>query len=120
MWAALSDEELIADSDLIVIGVWQEVRLPGGAAEENLQGRIAVSEVLKGRKNLTSIRLAQTSHKLLHSSTDLVFRTGDQGLWLLRQSPGQQDIYLIDHPQRFVPVPGGEQRIRALRRLIQH
>lgn len=117
MWAALDDETLVASSDLIVIGEWQAPN-PASAAE-NLQGRIVVSAVLKGRQGLTAIPVAHSAGKGLRSSNDLVFRTGDQGLWLLRRAPGQTDAYLIDHPQRFVPAAGGEQRIRTLKQLIR-
>lgn len=119
MWAALDDEALVASSDLIVIGEWQTPGPAAVMAAENLQGRIAVSAVLKGRQGLTSILVMQGTGKGLRSSNDLVFRAGDQGLWLLRRAPGQAEVYLIDHPQRFVPASGGEQRIRALRQLIR-
>ena len=117
MWAALDDETLVGSSDLIVVGEWQEVS--PAAAEENLQGRIVVSAVLKGRHGKTPIRIMHSPGKGLRSGNDLVFRTGDQGLWLLRRAPGHEGAYLIDHPQRFVSAAGGEQRIRALKQLIR-
>lgn len=114
MWAPLGDDELVASADLIVVGEWRSDTTISGAPAS-----IAVSEVLKGKKTLTSVRVEAASSKVARSSTDLVFRTGDRGLWLLRRAPGSADVYLIDHPQRFVPIPGGEQRIQSLRRLLK-
>ena len=112
MWAPITDEELVASADLIVVGEWR-------TAQHGEQGRVAVSEVLKGKKTLTSIRVESAANKVARSSTDLVFHAGDRGLWLLRRAPGPDDVYLIDHPQRFVPSRGGEERIQALRRLLK-
>ena len=112
MWAPITDEELVASADLIVVGEWR-------TAQHGEQGRVAVSEVLKGKKTLTSIRVESAANKVAHSSTDLVFHAGDRGIWLLRRAPGLTDVYLIDHPQRFVPSHGGEERIQALRRLLK-
>ena len=110
MWATLTDEELVSSSALIVIGEWREIS--AGAS-----GSIIVTEVLKG-KAPPSLVLTQASGTGLKSSTDLVFRTGDRGLWLLRQAPGNTDLYFVDHPQRFMPLPLNEERLRAIKRLI--
>ena len=116
MWAAMSDEELVSSSELIVIGEWIEYPSIKGNAVSG-SGAIAISKVLKG-KATASVSVAQTPGTAPHSSTDLIFHAGDRGLWLLRQMPENKEIYLIDHPQRFVPAAGGEERIRALTRLI--
>jgi hypothetical protein len=112
MWVALDDEALIRSSDLIVMGEWQ------GSGGEPGMGIIAVSEVLKGERGPTAVRIALPAAHDPRSSSDPAFRRGERGLWLLRLQPGSRDTYLADHPQRFVPSAGGEIRIRQLRRLL--
>lgn len=120
MWAALSDDELIRSSDLVVVGEWQgQTAFSTAPVAEMAIGVIAVSEVWKGAGNPAFALVALPSAKAPRSSGDLVFRRGDRGLWLLRLRPDSQGLYLADHPQRFVPAGGGEQRFRQLRQLIK-
>jgi hypothetical protein len=120
MWAGLSDDELIRGSDLVVQGEWQgQTALSMPSVPEIAVGVIAISEVWKGAGNPTFALVALPSSKAPRSSSNLTFRRGDRGLWLLRLQPGSQGLYLVDHPQRFVPLDGGEQRMRQLRQLIK-
>lgn len=119
MWAGLGDEELVRSSDLIVMGEWQgQTTLSVAPAVELEAGIIIISEVLKGGGNPAFALVALPASKAPRSSNDPDYRRGDRGLWLLRARPDSKGLYLIDHPQRFVPVAGGESRIRQLRRLI--
>lgn len=121
MWAQMSDAELVQHSDLVVIGEWvgqSSVTLPGEAGPLELGG-IAVAEVLKGPAGQTLALVVTTRADTPRSSTDLIYRRGDRGLWLLRRQPGgRAGLYLADHPQRFVSAAGGAARIEALRRLL--
>lgn len=121
MWARLSDEELIAASDLIVTGEWlgeTQVRLDGAASTQGV-GVIAVSEVLAGKRDIGFVLVQRPGAGALRSSSDLEFERGQSGLWLLRAKPGGgQGIYLVDSPQRFVSASRDAQRVAALRRLI--
>lgn len=120
MWASLSDDELIRGSDLIVMGEWQgQTALSAPSVPEISIGVIAISEVWKGAGAPAFALVALPSGNMPRSSSDRVFRRGDRGLWLLRLRPDGQGLYLADHPQRFVPSAGGEQRIRQLRQLIK-
>lgn len=119
MWAGLGDEELVRSSDLIVMGEWQgqtTLASSPGAAQEI--GVIVISEVHKGAGNPAFALVALPASKAPRSSNDPDYRRGDRGLWLLRARPDSRGLYLVDHPQRFVSVVGGESRIRQLRRLI--
>jgi hypothetical protein len=119
MWAGLGDEELVRSSDLIVMGEWQgQTTLSSAPAVELETGVIIISEVLKGVGNPAFALVALPANKALRSSSDPDYRRGDRGLWLLRARPNSKGLYLVDHPQRFVPAVGGENRIRQLRRLI--
>lgn len=117
MWAALDDEALLQGSDLIVLGEWQGQTaatahdLPFGDI-----GVISVSEVLKGKAQ-DVVLIARPAAAGPRSGTDLDFRRGQRGLWLLRLRPGSQGIYLLDHPQRFIPASQAA-RIRALRQQL--
>ena len=121
MWARLSDEELIASSDLIVMGEWlgeTQIALEGAASTQGV-GVIAVSEVIKGKREPGFVLVQRPGAGALRSSSDLSFERGQRGLWLLRAKPGgAQGIYLADNPQRFVSESGDGGRIASLKRLI--
>jgi len=119
MWEAWTDAELLRRSDLVVIGEWQGVaalNLPAPTGALAL-GAISVAEVLKGARGQTVVLVVQPGAGSLRSSSDLVYRRGDRGLWLLRARPGGDGLYLVDHPQRFVAA-ADVARIAALRALI--
>ncbi len=121
MWVKMSDAELLLHSDLIVMGTWQGPATPsaGGAAAMPNAGVVAVSEVLKGPGATTRVLVALPALDAPRSSSDLHYRVGDTGLWLLRKRPGEQaDVYLADHPQRFVPAATDAARIKSLRELL--
>lgn len=121
MWAQMSDEELVANSQLIVIGEWlgqSQVVLEAGANVQGI-GVIVVSEVLKGSLDSGFTLVQRPATGGLRSSSDLNFERGQIGLWLLRAKPGgTQGIFLADHPQRFVSAGKDATRIAALKRLI--
>lgn len=125
MWVAMTDEELLRQSDLIVVGAWiaPSELTPGSvtaaasaAAGRMALGGVAVSEVLKGPPGLKQALVLTIPPNAPRSSSDLVRRSGDQGLWLLRLQPGASaGVYLADHPQRFETRPD---KIAALRQLV--
>jgi hypothetical protein len=122
MWAAMSDEELLRVTDLAVFGRWvgQTSALKvGGQSPTHDIGAIEVDEVLKGPQGLTLALVAAPAMQGPRSSTDILFRRGARGLWLLRKRSGPESgLYLADHPQRFVAESGNAQRIAALRKLL--
>ena len=119
MWASMSDDELVASSELIVIGEWlgqTAVTLPGATGAQTF-GVIAVAEVLKGQRETGFVLVQRPAASALRSSSDLNFERGQKGLWLLRAVPGAKGLYAFDHPQRFVSAATDPARIAALRRL---
>jgi hypothetical protein len=121
MWEKMSDAELLQRSDLIVVGTWQGLALPpsGSAAVTPTVGVVAVSEVLKGPATTTRALVVVPAPDAPRSSNDLYYRVGDTGLWLLRKRPGEQaNLYLADHPQRFVPAATEAARIEVLRKML--
>ncbi|HRP27810.1 MAG TPA: hypothetical protein PLG77_05210 [Burkholderiaceae bacterium] len=121
MWARLSDGELIAGSDLIVMGEWlgeTQVAFEGMTRTQGV-GVVAISEVLKGQRGPGFVLVERPGAGALRSSSDPSFERGQKGLWLLRAKPGgAQGIYLADNPQRFVSESGDPGRIATLKRLI--
>jgi hypothetical protein len=121
MWARMSDEDLMASSELVVLGEWigqSLLILPDGARPVTVGG-IAVSETLKGPAGTGLALVAIASAEALRSGDDLSFRRGDSGLWLLRPRPGPiRGLYLADHPQRFIRASTGPKEIDALRRRL--
>lgn len=120
MWAQMSDAELVASSDLIVVGEWlgqTEVVLQAGATPHAI-GVVAVSETLKGTAAGFALVLRPVA-TAPRSSSDLDFERGQKGLWLLRAKPGgTKAVFLADHPQRFVNAAQDSARIAALKALI--
>ena len=112
MWAKLSEQELFESSDLIVVGTLTAADRanPAGAS-------IRVGQVLKGAAS-ASVTLAVPAADRPISSSDIVYRAGQTGLWYLRSQPtaGGGVLYLADHPQRFVPIERAQPQIEALRK----
>ena len=121
MWAQMSDAELVASSDLIVVGEWlgqTEVVLQAGATPQAI-GVVAVSETLKGTATAGFALVQRPAATAPRSSSDLDFERGQKGLWLLRAKPGgTKAVFLADHPQRFVNAAQDSARIAALKALI--
>jgi hypothetical protein len=121
MWAAMSDDELIQRSDLIVIGEWlgqASVTLPGAAAAVEL-GVVAVAETWKGSGERSVVHVLAVPAQAPRSGSDLRFQRGDRGLWLLREQAGGRGLFLADHPQRFVAAISGKARIDVLRQRLK-
>lgn len=121
MWAQLTDDDLIRTSDLIVLGEWagQASTLHRGQPVGGDIGVVTVTEVLKGLPGTAIALVAVASARGPRSSSDITFKRGDRGLWLLRRHAGGPiDLFAADHPQRFVSSASGEARIATLRRMI--
>jgi hypothetical protein len=124
MWTAMSDAELVQASTLIVMGTWvgqAALSLPGAGAQVQV-GVVAVSEILRGAAAAVGpsvVFVAVPNASGLRASSDVHYRKGDSGLWLLRPHPDAAvGLHLADNPQRFVPASTGAARIDTLRRAI--
>ena len=122
MWARMTDAELIRQSDLIVVGEWiGTAQIEISARQVKIHaGVIAVKEVLKGDPRQTAALVAVPGADQPISSSDIVYRRGQRGLWLLRlRSADEVGIYLADHPQRFLPEDKAAPQIENLRKLLK-
>lgn len=122
MWVKLTDTELIARSDVIVIGeLIGQTRMKRSSDGETLWlGILEIGEVLKGDPSQTMLLLVLPSPEGPRSSSDIFYRKGQRGLWFLHtRRPGEIGLYLADHPQRFLPAPDATDRIKAIRKILK-
>ena len=122
MWARLTDKELIAKSDVIVLAelVGQTKMKLASEGPVLLLGVLRVEEIFKGDPEETAVLLLLPSPEAPRASTDILYRKGQRGLWFLRvRKPGEMGLYLADHPQRFLSTPEAADRIEAFRRELQ-
>lgn len=111
-WAALEDEALQA-SALIVSGTLLDIQriAPDGQAAYTL-GIIKVWQCYQGPTS--PVVLLQLPEMPAHGAA-LHFKTGQEGLWLLRPARGLPGVYRADHPQRFVSKTEQGALLRRLR-----
>ncbi len=121
MWVKLSDTELVEKSDVVITA-----ELIGQTQVDINQARfvvgvLKVEEVLKGDKGQTIILLALPSTEGPRSSTDIFYKDGQKGLWLLRERKvkGESGIYLADHPQRFVSEKHAVAKVEIIRNILK-
>lgn len=121
MFARYSDVELLNGSNLIVEAEYlgsTDIQL-GPAGSLSALGVLKVRNVLKGSVRDGVILLAVPSAKGPVSSSDIVYRPGQTGLWFLRErGEGSKGVFLADHPQRFIAATDGQARIDAFKRLL--
>jgi len=112
LWMPIGYPELIADSDLIVVGKISQIAR--GVHDEGTFNcsRIQVSEVLKGQVPGGGIRLDYPCRNptVLEgevapppSPTDIFLEEGQEGVWFLKAQE-QGDHFMVNHPGRFKPV----------------
>ena len=120
MWARMTDAELVAESALIVLGRVAEMRVGEGPdTAPRTVGVLAIEAVVKGAPDMVEVLIAVPQPGAPLSSTDLVIREGQDGLWVLRAIDGDGDAtHAADHPQRFVPRPEAASRVEELRSLL--
>lgn len=105
IWAPVPLEILIDEADVVVQGKVVAIE----KADLEINGRahdLAVVEVDAALKNilgmmkLMQVRIAQPAAGGLGVSTDIRFREGQDGIWILNKAP-DRDIYHVNHPFQF-------------------
>ena len=123
MWAELTPEQLIDQSQLIATGeVIGTTRMR--LAAEGVDTYLAVlrlDKVYKGdSKRVIAHVVIPAPTPGLHS-TVITYTTGQAGLWYMRlRAADDRGIYLADHPQRFVRTDRMEKALHGLESLPQH
>ena len=121
MWVKLSDTELVEKSEVIITAELIGQTQVDINQAKFVVGVLKVEEVLKGDKDLAVILLALPSAESPRSSTDIFYKDGQKGLWLLRERKvkGESGIYLADHPQRFVSEKHAVAQIELIRNILK-
>jgi hypothetical protein len=115
-WTYLSAEELAAQSDFILVGEFlgrDNVRLAADGSPLNI-GVIRADTVLKGSAGAAYalVLLPPARAGGLVASTDIRLEKGQRGLWYLKKT--NEGLYVIDRPDRFLPMAAAAARIHAL------
>lgn len=119
MWAKLSDTELAARSDVIIVAELVEQKQISVDSARITVGALQVEEVLKGDEHLITVLLLLPSPGALKKSDDIYYTKGQKGLWFLRLKPGgPPEVYLADHPQRFSPTHRMQDQLDAVRKSL--
>ena len=117
MWTGTSDDELVKSSALIVEATYagQSAFSPvAGASSRLTLGVLRVHKVLQGDPATELVFLRVPAIGLLRKSDDIVYTSGQHGLWFLRADDAYPGLYLADHPQRFVPDAQVTEKIRSI------
>jgi hypothetical protein len=111
IWAPMTLQELVAQSELIVLGEIAAVREQAGSPYDIAS--IKVEETLlapAAMAGLTEARLLVPSRRGLIASDTITYKIGQRGIWFLRRdatskSGASKDaMYLADHPHRLKPA----------------
>ena len=120
MWVQMSDDQLIEESEVIAVGELRAIETMAGAdGAAKTVGVLRLSDVLKGAVADGEVYLKVPQPGAPISSSDIVFKTGQAGLWYLHRT--DQDgglVYSADHPQRFVPLDPSDPMIEQLRKRL--
>lgn len=100
-WASVPLEELVQDSDVIVVGTLRGVYEHTAGGRDYGEGRIEVREVIWGRVAAgDSLRLKwSNSSAVICPRLEHGYNAGQEGIWLLTRDGAD---FGADHPGRFV------------------
>jgi hypothetical protein len=120
MWTKASDDELVKSSALIVEATYtgQSAFSADAGASRMTLGVLRVQKVLRGDPATELVFIRVPTIGLLRKSDDIVFTSGQQGLWFLRADSAYPGLYLADHPQRFVPDAQASEKVRLIQDLL--
>ena len=122
IWKDVTSEEMIEQSIIILQGALiGTARLSLEDKSEILNlGIIQISEVLKGKNEKGVALIVIRSENKSVASTQLKFVIGQKGIWILDlYSTPENDLYVVNHPQKFIPSKEKE-KIRKIKYLLQH
>ena len=124
-YAPMSDEQLVAQTDLIVVGKITKIVEGGARPKDKSIATITVSEVVKGEKGLKILKGLKTvklgfpsRNRRMMASTDIFYKNGQQGIWLLRKAK-DKDYFLADYPARLQPIKNLD-KIKAIVKEEKH
>jgi len=84
-------------------------------------GVLSVDDVVKGDSLQTVVLLVLPSSRGPMVSSDIPLQIGQKGLWFLHpRSEDEVGLYVVDHPQRFLPSDQIADRIGEIRRVLEN
>ena len=116
MWTEAGDDKLVKSSALIVEATYtgQSAFSPDAGSSHLTLGVLRVTRVLQGDPATELVFLRVPTLGLPRKSDDIIFTSGQHGLWFLRADDAYPGLYLADHPQRFVPEAKANEKIRSI------
>ncbi|HSE36880.1 MAG TPA: hypothetical protein VLG74_06220 [Blastocatellia bacterium] len=104
MWALIPLEDLVQDTDVIVIGTLQGVSQYTRNGMDYAQGSIIVDEVVWGAANPGDLLILkwQNQSNLVCPRVEHRYNEGKKVIWLLTVDPG--GVVRANHPGRFVEL----------------
>ena len=91
--------DLVFNSDLIVTGTIRRV-VRDDTQENQAWGTLQVEQIFQGPRETKEVRLGFPA--VARTSMDLLYRPGDDGVWLL-QRDSEEDFYFTNYPDRRLP-----------------
>ena len=114
VWTPMTNDDLLAKSDLIVVGkvVWVENGKVSTTSKD--KASILVQEVWKGDTSVMMAPLAfpgrnkgyltwSGNFQSTRTADDIFFDIDQEGIWFLKYDASTK-CYIIDHPARFKPL----------------
>jgi hypothetical protein len=115
MWAAVPLEELVQESDLIVVGTLRDVSEHTADGRDYGEGRIVVREVIWGRVSPGDSLLLkwENSSAIVCPRVEHKYNEGEEGIWLLTRDG---EAVAANYPGRFVELKERGAVLKALLR----
>jgi len=121
MWINSDEVNLINSSSLIVVATYTGQATFSMSSNDTSPvtfGVLVISKIIKGNLSTKLAFIRVPNPGQIRKSDDLIYENGQTGLWFLRTDVAYPGIYLVDHPQRFVPKEQQKQKITAVKRLL--
>ena len=118
-WAYVPLELWMAGSKYIVVGKID--RIVDGIERNDRTydvGAIKISKVLKGPKTLKEVKLMWRGPARFALSTDIKFRKGQEGVWILYPDKEEKNVYWASYPsdfQQLKELPKIEAKMKAIK-----
>lgn len=114
MWAMVPLEELVRESDLIVVGTLRDVHESSADGMDYGEGRIDVREVIWGVASAGDVLTLkwQNSSAVACPRVEHDFNANKEGIWLLTR---EGDVVRANYPGRFVALKERGAILKALR-----
>ena len=117
-WAYVPLELRLAGADLVVVGKIDRLTDNFKVGERMHDvGAITVQRMLKGPGNLKEAQVAWPGKARFALSTDIRYRVGQQGIWILTRDAKQPNVYRANYPTDYQAAANLPKILAALKKL---